>query len=73
MLILLLNMILLPLNIAFFADGNSATIWLSVHTISDVAFIIDVILNFRTGFRQENTGSNIIFVLDPREIAVRYG
>lgn len=72
MLILLLNMIMLPLNIAFFGSGQSWIAWMTIHSISDITFMVDIVLNFRTGYRREDTGYNISFILEPRLIAIRY-
>ena len=68
MFVLFLNMVLLPLNVAFFSNNNSSWVtWMVIHTISDVTFMTDILFNFRTGYRVE--GNQISFVLEPKKIA----
>jgi len=73
MFVLLLNMVLLPLNIAFFSNNNSSWVtWMVIHTLSDVTFMTDIFFNFRTGYREEGNGNQISFVLEPKKIAKVY-
>jgi len=70
MLVLLVNMITLPLNVAFFSNNNSSWVtWMVVHTVSDVSFMFDILLNFRTGYSEDIHGNRISFVLVPKLIA----
>ena len=49
MLILLIaNLIILPIAISFFNDDLS-TKWIVFNSISDTVFLLDLIINFRTG------------------------
>ena len=68
MVMLILNMFILPLDIAFFTHRNPQT-WLWFHMVSDFLCIIDIVLNFRTGYR-DNVESSV-FELDSKKIAVQ--
>ena len=70
MIILAINMVILPLNIAFFYD-NSLPTWIVFHSISDVLFLTDIVLNFRTGYKEDKNGYRMKFILDPKLIARR--
>ena len=70
LLLLLSNMILLPVAIAFFSEDFMEPGWLTFNCISDTFFILDIIINFRTGVIGDEPGSEV--VLDPHEIAVYY-
>jgi len=49
MLVLLIaNLIVLPVAISFFNDDLSAP-WIVFNSISDTVFLLDLIINFRTG------------------------
>lgn len=49
MLILLIaNLIILPVAISFFNDDLS-TRWIVFNSISDTVFLLDLVINFRTG------------------------
>ena len=49
MLILLIaNLVILPIAISFFNDDLS-TKWIVFNSISDTVFLLDLIINFRTG------------------------
>ena len=53
--ILMLNVILLPVAIAFFHDAIHPG-WLTFNCLSDFVFLIDIVLNFWTGvITEENT------------------
>ena len=53
--ILMLNVILLPVAIAFFHDAVHPG-WLTFNCISDFIFLVDIVLNFWTGvITDENT------------------
>ncbi|CAH8630094.1 unnamed protein product [Heterobilharzia americana] len=70
MLILLMaNLIMLPVIISFFNDDLPGN-WLIFNSISDTLFILDIIVNFRTGIIRNDFVDDII--LDPAEIAREY-
>ncbi|RTG86490.1 hyperpolarization activated cyclic nucleotide-gated potassium channel 2 [Schistosoma bovis] len=70
MLILLMaNLIMLPVIISFFNDDLPGN-WLIFNSISDTLFILDIIVNFRTGIIRNDFVDDII--LDPTEIAREY-
>ena len=46
--LLIANLIILPVIIAFFNDDLSAH-WIAFNSISDTFFMLDLIINFRTG------------------------
>jgi len=48
LLTLLANLVILPVAITFFNDDLS-TRWVVFNSISDALFILDLIINFRTG------------------------
>eukprot|EP00111_Clytia_hemisphaerica_P021482 TCONS_00063203-protein len=73
MLVLLFNMLVLPLNVAFFSESNTSFVtWIVVHTFSDIVFMLDIVFNFRTGYRKDEPGHFISFVLQPKKIAKNY-
>lgn len=45
---LLANLIILPVAISFFNDDLS-TRWIVFNSVSDTLFLLDLIINFRTG------------------------
>jgi hyperpolarization activated cyclic nucleotide-gated potassium channel 2 len=50
MLVLLIaNLIILPVAISFFNEDLS-TRWIVFNSVSDTIFLLDLIINFRTGF-----------------------
>lgn len=63
---LIVNLFVLPLDIAFFTDTDT---WLNLHILSDTLCILDIAINFRTSY-VGNTGSG--FVLDEWEIIKHY-
>jgi len=50
LLTLLANLVILPIAITFFNDDLS-TRWVAFNSVSDGLFILDLIINFRTGKR----------------------
>jgi len=64
-----LHVLLLPVNIAFLSDDLS-THWLVINGISDLFFVVDIFLNFRTGLVDPNNKDEII--LDPKIIRWTY-
>ncbi|XP_014669392.1 PREDICTED: potassium/sodium hyperpolarization-activated cyclic nucleotide-gated channel 1-like [Priapulus caudatus] len=70
MLVLLVaNLIILPVAIAFFNDDLSAR-WVVFNIMADTIFIIDILVNFRTGVMSPETADQVI--LEPRAIAQQY-
>ncbi len=58
MLILLIaNLIILPVAISFFNDDLS-TRWIVFNSVSDTVFLLDLIINFRTGKSSSRTAAN---------------
>ena len=50
MLILLItNVIVLPVAIAFFSEEINSTRWIIFNVVSDAFFLFDIVVNFRTG------------------------
>ena len=45
---LFFQVLVLPVNIAFYSSDFSAT-WLAINGISDAVFLIDIVFNFFTG------------------------
>ncbi|CAG0918739.1 unnamed protein product [Notodromas monacha] len=69
LLLLVANMIILPVAISFFNEELS-TRWIAFNCLSDTIFLIDIVVNFRTGVLQEDYGEQVI--LDPCKIARHY-
>ena len=67
--LLIVNMFVLPVAIAFFTDDLSPS-WIAFNSISDGMFMLDIVLNFKTGVLVHGTPN--VFILDPKKIAVRY-
>lgn len=68
LLLLLGNLIVLPVGITFFKEENSPP-WIVFNVLSDTFFLLDLVLNFRTGIVVEE-GAEIL--LAPRAIRTRY-
>ena len=51
---LVANLIILPIAISFFSDNWTHKGLLSFNLVSDSFFIIDIIINFRTGLFNKN-------------------
>ncbi|KAI0984507.1 hypothetical protein GJ496_008305 [Pomphorhynchus laevis] len=68
--LLIANVILLPLAISFFNSGNQSHYWTAFNILSDIFFIFDIIINFRTGIIVNNYVDEII--LNPKQIAKHY-
>ncbi|RXM33111.1 Potassium/sodium hyperpolarization-activated cyclic nucleotide-gated channel 4 [Acipenser ruthenus] len=62
------NLIILPVGITFFKDENTPP-WIIFNVVSDTLFLVDLVLNFRTGIVKED---NTEIILDPHEIRTRY-
>lgn len=54
LLLLVANLIILPVAISFFNDDLS-TRWIAFNCLSDTIFLIDIVVNFRTGKRISNS------------------
>ncbi|KAL3313593.1 hypothetical protein Ciccas_007803 [Cichlidogyrus casuarinus] len=70
--LLITNLIVLPVAISFSnfdAPDNSAH-WTGFNFFSDTIFLLDIVVNFRTGIITNDYVDEII--LDPRQIANRY-
>ncbi|XP_061414515.1 potassium/sodium hyperpolarization-activated cyclic nucleotide-gated channel 1-like [Lethenteron reissneri] len=62
------NLIVIPVGITFFHEENT-TAWIVFNVLSDTCFIVDLVLNFRTGIVVED---NTDIILDPQIIKMRY-
>ncbi|XP_076162764.1 hyperpolarization activated cyclic nucleotide gated potassium channel Ih isoform X6 [Ptiloglossa arizonensis] len=69
LLLLVANLIILPVAISFFNDDLS-TRWIAFNCLSDTIFLIDIVVNFRTGIMQQDNAEQVI--LDPKSIAKHY-
>nr|AAQ16311.1 hyperpolarization-activated ion channel [Panulirus argus] len=67
--LLVANLIILPVAISFFNDDLS-TRWIAFNCLSDTIFLIDIVVNFRTGIKQQDNSEQVI--LDPKLIARHY-
>lgn len=56
------NLIVLPVGITFFRDENTPS-WIIFNVVSDTLFMVDLVLNFRTGIIKED---NTEIILEPR-------
>ncbi|CAF1279661.1 unnamed protein product [Rotaria sordida] len=68
--LLITNVIVLPVAIAFFSDEINSARWISFNVISDAFFLFDILVNFRTGVLRNDFIDEII--LEPRLIAINY-
>uniref|UniRef100_A0A8C5FY72 Potassium/sodium hyperpolarization-activated cyclic nucleotide-gated channel 1-like n=1 Tax=Gouania willdenowi TaxID=441366 RepID=A0A8C5FY72_GOUWI len=62
------NLIIIPVGITFFKDETS-TPWIIFNVVSDTFFLVDLVLNFRTGIVFED---NTEIILDPKKIKHKY-
>ncbi|MBZ3881754.1 Potassium/sodium hyperpolarization-activated cyclic nucleotide-gated channel 2 [Sciurus carolinensis] len=62
------NLIVIPVGITFFKDETTAP-WIVFNVVSDTFFLVDLVLNFRTGIVIED---NTEILLDPEKIKKRY-
>ncbi|XP_077319918.1 potassium/sodium hyperpolarization-activated cyclic nucleotide-gated channel 3 [Lithobates pipiens] len=62
------NLIILPVGITFFKDENTPP-WIVFNVLSDTFFLVDLVLNFRTGIVVED---NTEIILDPHTIKMKY-
>nr|XP_015910462.1 potassium/sodium hyperpolarization-activated cyclic nucleotide-gated channel 2-like [Parasteatoda tepidariorum] len=66
---LVANLIVLPVAISFFNDDLS-TRWIAFNCLSDTVFLLDILVNFRTGIMNQDNSEQVI--LDPGLIARHY-
>ncbi|XP_060934425.1 potassium/sodium hyperpolarization-activated cyclic nucleotide-gated channel 1 [Limanda limanda] len=62
------NLIIIPVGITFFKDETTAP-WIIFNVVSDTFFLMDLVLNFRTGIVFED---NTEIILDPKKIKKKY-
>ncbi|XP_064186313.1 potassium/sodium hyperpolarization-activated cyclic nucleotide-gated channel 2 [Anguilla rostrata] len=62
------NLIIIPVGITFFKDETTAP-WIIFNVVSDTFFLMDLVLNFRTGIVFED---NTEIILDPKKIKRKY-
>uniref|UniRef100_A0AAR2J739 Cyclic nucleotide-binding domain-containing protein n=1 Tax=Pygocentrus nattereri TaxID=42514 RepID=A0AAR2J739_PYGNA len=62
------NLIIIPVGITFFKD-ETTTPWIIFNVVSDTFFLMDLVLNFRTGIVFED---NTEIILDPKMIKKKY-
>ncbi|XP_061096464.1 potassium/sodium hyperpolarization-activated cyclic nucleotide-gated channel 2 [Conger conger] len=62
------NLIIIPVGITFFKD-ETTTPWIIFNVVSDTFFLMDLVLNFRTGIVYED---NTEIILDPKKIKTKY-
>ncbi|KAM9861396.1 potassium/sodium hyperpolarization-activated cyclic nucleotide-gated channel 4 [Aulostomus maculatus] len=62
------NLIIIPVGITFFKDEHTPP-WIVFNVVSDTFFLMDLVLNFRTGIVKED---NTEIILDPQEIKIKY-
>ncbi|XP_027029103.1 potassium/sodium hyperpolarization-activated cyclic nucleotide-gated channel 3 [Tachysurus fulvidraco] len=62
------NLIIIPVGITFFKDEHTPA-WIVFNVVSDTFFLVDLVLNFRTGIVKEESTE---IILDPQQIKVRY-
>ncbi|MGH0132125.1 UNVERIFIED_CONTAM: hypothetical protein FKN15_048764 [Acipenser sinensis] len=62
------NLIIIPVGITFFKDEHTPP-WIVFNVVSDTFFLIDLVLNFRTGIVVED---NTEIILDPQRIKLKY-
>uniref|UniRef100_A0A3B4XM79 Potassium/sodium hyperpolarization-activated cyclic nucleotide-gated channel 2-like n=1 Tax=Seriola lalandi dorsalis TaxID=1841481 RepID=A0A3B4XM79_SERLL len=68
LLLMMGNLIILPVGITFFRDENTPS-WIIFNVVSDTLFMVDLVLNFRTGIVKEDSTE---ILLDPRAIRQKY-
>ncbi|XP_016139896.1 potassium/sodium hyperpolarization-activated cyclic nucleotide-gated channel 4-like [Sinocyclocheilus grahami] len=62
------NLIVIPVGITFFKDEHTPP-WIVFNVVSDTFFLMDLVLNFRTGIVKED---NAEIILDPQQIKIKY-
>ena len=67
-LLLIINMYALPVVITFYTNAIPLS-WTVINIMSDVFFLTDLLLNFRTGIMVNDMSYR--FILEPRKIAIK--
>ncbi|XP_061576922.1 potassium/sodium hyperpolarization-activated cyclic nucleotide-gated channel 3-like [Cololabis saira] len=62
------NLIIIPVGITFFKDEHTPP-WIVFNVVSDTFFLMDLVLNFRTGIVKED---NTEIILNPHKIKIKY-
>ncbi|XP_063057464.1 potassium/sodium hyperpolarization-activated cyclic nucleotide-gated channel 1 isoform X2 [Engraulis encrasicolus] len=62
------NLIIIPVGITFFKEETTMP-WILFNVVSDTFFLVDLVLNFRTGIVFED---NTEIILDPKKIKQKY-
>ncbi|XP_005720409.1 potassium/sodium hyperpolarization-activated cyclic nucleotide-gated channel 1 [Pundamilia nyererei] len=62
------NLIIIPVGITFFSEQTTTT-WLVFNVASDTIFLVDLVMNFRTGIVNEESSE---IILDPKVIKMNY-
>ncbi|XP_030625054.1 potassium/sodium hyperpolarization-activated cyclic nucleotide-gated channel 1 [Chanos chanos] len=62
------NLIIIPVGITFFSE-QTTTSWLVFNVASDTIFLVDLVMNFRTGIVNEESSE---IILDPKVIKMNY-
>ncbi|KAK6492932.1 potassium/sodium hyperpolarization-activated cyclic nucleotide-gated channel 1-like [Huso huso] len=62
------NLIIIPVGITFFTE-QTTTPWLVFNVASDTIFLVDLVMNFRTGIVIEESSE---IILDPKVIKMNY-
>ncbi|XP_034031361.1 potassium/sodium hyperpolarization-activated cyclic nucleotide-gated channel 4-like [Thalassophryne amazonica] len=62
------NLIIIPVGITFFKDEHTPP-WIVFNVASDTFFLVDLVLNFRTGIVKND---NTEIILDPQRIKIKY-
>ncbi|XP_063720665.1 potassium/sodium hyperpolarization-activated cyclic nucleotide-gated channel 1-like [Symsagittifera roscoffensis] len=69
LMLLIINLVVLPVAIAFFNEENSHS-WAVFNCVNDSIFILDILLNFRTGIPRQHMAVQV--VLEPKVIRASY-
>ncbi|PNI26522.1 HCN1 isoform 1 [Pan troglodytes] len=62
------NLVIIPVGITFFTE-QTTTPWIIFNVASDTVFLLDLIMNFRTGTVNEDSSE---IILDPKVIKMNY-
>ncbi|XP_075581728.1 potassium/sodium hyperpolarization-activated cyclic nucleotide-gated channel 1-like [Pelecanus crispus] len=62
------NLVIIPVGITFFTE-QTTTPWIIFNVASDTVFLLDLIMNFRTGTVNEDSSE---IILDPKIIKINY-
>jgi len=68
LIMMMVNLIIIPVGITFFSEQTTTT-WLVFNVASDTIFLVDLVMNFRTGIVNEE---NSEIILDPKVIKMNY-